>query len=342
MSNAKHTRKRKSGAKTVPLFGAAGLLSLAGSASAATAPVADLPTQKTAPNHEMILGEEELSDVSLATFYVFDKESAKTQLGDKVAWRGCGGCRCGGAAVADAAAAAAGAAAPAAAAVAVAAAGSGAVAASAKSTPPLKSHNKNPGHVLRDRGHFASRVPELGGRRLTLLQTSAEVNPTVAVGMRQEERSLRTIIVVMVNTPLRSGMIPKIGMEGSDLRHLLLLRNGTELPRGIRVVNACRFFLPRERQRDSQETLFCRDACVTVRLFVHGRSLAAGSVLRFPNTPCGATALRALRCLGAHRPQPLDQQCVAPRRVAGETTAEQCPARADCSVRLRQLLCEAD
>ena len=96
MSNAKRTPKRKSGAKTVPLLGAAGLLSLAGSASAATAPVADLPTQKTAPNHEMILGEEELSDVSLATFYVFDKESAKTQLGDKVAWRGCGGCRCGG------------------------------------------------------------------------------------------------------------------------------------------------------------------------------------------------------------------------------------------------------
>jgi hypothetical protein len=27
---------------------------------------------------------------------VFDKESAKSQLGDKVAQRGCGGCRCGG------------------------------------------------------------------------------------------------------------------------------------------------------------------------------------------------------------------------------------------------------
>jgi len=96
MSNAKHTPKRKRGAKTVPLLGAAGLLSLAGSASAATAPVADLPTQKTAPDHEIILGEEEFSDVSLSTFYVFDKENAKYQLGDKVAWRGCGGCRCGG------------------------------------------------------------------------------------------------------------------------------------------------------------------------------------------------------------------------------------------------------
>jgi hypothetical protein len=60
--------------------------------------------------------------------------------------------------VVSAAAVAAGAAVLAVVAVAVAAAGSGAVAASAKSTPPLKSHNKNPGHVLRDRGHFASCV----------------------------------------------------------------------------------------------------------------------------------------------------------------------------------------
>src|SRR5580704_11931796 len=97
MSNAKHAPKRKRGAKAVPVLGAAGLLSLAGGASAATsaAPVADLPPQTTTPNHEIILGEEELSDVSLSTFYVFDKESAKSQLGDKVAWRGCGGCRCG-------------------------------------------------------------------------------------------------------------------------------------------------------------------------------------------------------------------------------------------------------
>jgi hypothetical protein len=114
MSNAKKAPKRRRGAKVVPVLGAAGLLSLAGGAFTATsgAPVADLPTQKTAPNQEIILGEEELSDVSLSTFYVFDKESAKSQLGDKVAAeracaargcavrgcavRGCGGCGCGG------------------------------------------------------------------------------------------------------------------------------------------------------------------------------------------------------------------------------------------------------
>src|SRR3974390_2841406 len=96
MTNAKHASKRKHGAKAI--LGAASLLSLAGGASAATsaAPVADLPTQKTAPNHEIVLGEEELSDVSLSTFYVFDKESAKHQVGQQVAWRRCGGCGCGG------------------------------------------------------------------------------------------------------------------------------------------------------------------------------------------------------------------------------------------------------
>jgi hypothetical protein len=54
MSNAKHTPKRKRRVKAVPVLGAAGLLSLAGGASAATVSVADLPTQKTAPNHEII------------------------------------------------------------------------------------------------------------------------------------------------------------------------------------------------------------------------------------------------------------------------------------------------
>jgi hypothetical protein len=88
MPIAKHGLKRKRGAKVVPVLGAAGLLSLAGGASAATggAPLADLPTQNTYPTHEIILGEEELSDVSLSSFYVFDKESAKREVGQQVAW----------------------------------------------------------------------------------------------------------------------------------------------------------------------------------------------------------------------------------------------------------------
>ena len=51
------------------MLGAAGLsLSLASGASAATSgPAADMPTQNTGVSHEIILGEEEVSDVSLAT-----------------------------------------------------------------------------------------------------------------------------------------------------------------------------------------------------------------------------------------------------------------------------------
>jgi hypothetical protein len=51
------------------------MLSLAGGASgAAVGPVGDAPTENTAP--VITLGEEEISDVSLTTFYVFDNENA--------------------------------------------------------------------------------------------------------------------------------------------------------------------------------------------------------------------------------------------------------------------------
>jgi hypothetical protein len=53
------------------------------------------------PNHEITLGEEEIADVSLATFHLFDKENSSGAV-QQMAWgcRGCGGCRgcrgCGG------------------------------------------------------------------------------------------------------------------------------------------------------------------------------------------------------------------------------------------------------
>jgi hypothetical protein len=60
--------KQKRRACAVPLLGAAGLsLSLASGASAVTPNIG--------VGHEITLGEEEISDVSLATFYVFDKEN---------------------------------------------------------------------------------------------------------------------------------------------------------------------------------------------------------------------------------------------------------------------------
>jgi len=99
MARAKQAskRKRRTAAVTVPVLGAAGLsLSLAGGASATTGgATAEIAAHNGALNHEITLGEEEISDVSLATFYVFDKENAVTpKLGEKLAYRACG--RCGG------------------------------------------------------------------------------------------------------------------------------------------------------------------------------------------------------------------------------------------------------
>jgi hypothetical protein len=101
MARTKQASKRNRRSKAVPVLGAAGLsLSLASGVSASTSGTAvDVTPQNTSPNHEIFLGEEEISDVSLSTFYVFDKENAaQPQLGEKVAAWGCGcrGCRCGG------------------------------------------------------------------------------------------------------------------------------------------------------------------------------------------------------------------------------------------------------
>jgi hypothetical protein len=101
MASPKRASKRIRRSKAVPVLGAAGLLSMAGAASASTSgPAADVTPQKVSPNHEIFLGEEEISDVNLSTFYVFDNENTATpQLGEKVAYVvgrcGCRGCRCG-------------------------------------------------------------------------------------------------------------------------------------------------------------------------------------------------------------------------------------------------------
>ena len=88
MSHAKQaSTKRKRSINAVPVLGAAGLsLSLAGGASAATGgPTADMLTG-TGVSQEITLCEEQISDVSLATFYVFDKENAgPSQRSEKLA-----------------------------------------------------------------------------------------------------------------------------------------------------------------------------------------------------------------------------------------------------------------
>ena len=102
MARARTNSKRNTRKKVVPALGVAGLsLGMAGGASASAAGSAvDVPVKNTATHHELFLGEEEISDVSLSTFYVFDKENTSTSLVgfEKVAWGcrcGCRGCRCG-------------------------------------------------------------------------------------------------------------------------------------------------------------------------------------------------------------------------------------------------------
>ena len=98
MSRAKQTSKSRGRKKAaVTALGLAGALSLAGSASASIAPDTGVPAQKAA---SVMLADEEISDVSLATFYVFDKDSIGPASGIKLAARGgcghgCGGHGCG-------------------------------------------------------------------------------------------------------------------------------------------------------------------------------------------------------------------------------------------------------
>jgi hypothetical protein len=101
MPQVKQASKQKRVTKAaIPALGAAGLtFSLLGSASASAVPTADVPqTTHFAPNQAITLGEEEMADVSLATFHLFDKEKVGSDV--QVAWRSCGGCRgcrgCGG------------------------------------------------------------------------------------------------------------------------------------------------------------------------------------------------------------------------------------------------------
>jgi len=95
MSRVKQASKKKRVTRTaVPALGAAGLtFSLAGSAYAAAVPTADVQRPNFAPGMMVTLGEEEISDVSLATFRLFADEEENLLSGVLLA-RGCG--RCGG------------------------------------------------------------------------------------------------------------------------------------------------------------------------------------------------------------------------------------------------------
>jgi len=86
-------KKRTTKAAAVTRLGAAGLgLSLFGIASGSTMPAADIPqSDNTSPKQRFLLGEEEMQDVSLATFHLFDRENVGSAI--QLARGGCG---CGG------------------------------------------------------------------------------------------------------------------------------------------------------------------------------------------------------------------------------------------------------
>jgi hypothetical protein len=88
----KQASKRKRRTKAVPVLGAAGLsFTLAtGAYGAGTAPAADMLWRNAGVTHGISLRDEEISDVTLATFHVFDKE---IPAGQRLAC-GCGGGCC--------------------------------------------------------------------------------------------------------------------------------------------------------------------------------------------------------------------------------------------------------
>jgi hypothetical protein len=93
MPQPKETPQRKLQMK----LGAAGLsLSLASGASAAIGGINADPAMSAPPSRQLMLHEEEISDVSLATFHVFDKENVGTHRPRVRVAFGCAGCGCAG------------------------------------------------------------------------------------------------------------------------------------------------------------------------------------------------------------------------------------------------------
>src|SRR5215468_1752895 len=101
MAHAKRASKRKHRRIALPALGAAGASLMMANGASATAPATSLQDNLLRP--VITLDEEEIADVSLGTFYVFDKEN-ESQLGQgiRLAAGGCGRCggcaagRCGG------------------------------------------------------------------------------------------------------------------------------------------------------------------------------------------------------------------------------------------------------
>ncbi len=90
MSEKQASKRKRSNA--VPVLGAAGLsfTVASGAYGAGSTPATDMLWRNAGVTHGIALREEEISDVTLVTFHVFDKE---TQSGQRLAC-GCGGACC--------------------------------------------------------------------------------------------------------------------------------------------------------------------------------------------------------------------------------------------------------
>ena len=93
MAHAKRVSKRKRRRIALPALGAAGVSLVMAGGAAATAPTTNVPSLQDSSLRPVIaLAEEEIADVSLATFHIFGKEN-ESELGQgiRLAARGCGG-----------------------------------------------------------------------------------------------------------------------------------------------------------------------------------------------------------------------------------------------------------
>ena len=95
---SKRSSKSKRRSKALPALGFAGVsLSMASGACASTTEAsANTPPTSQSQSHEIFLADEEIFDVSLATFYVFDRENTGTPpLAQQLRFARGGGCGCG-------------------------------------------------------------------------------------------------------------------------------------------------------------------------------------------------------------------------------------------------------
>ncbi len=98
MQQAKRTSRGKRSKEALSVLSLAGISLAATTAATTNELLAGMPSPATAPVQAFTLGEEEISDVTLATFRLFEKESVdqSRSLLQLTRCGGCGRCGCGG------------------------------------------------------------------------------------------------------------------------------------------------------------------------------------------------------------------------------------------------------